>query len=123
VISTEYEAVLPWLHALAEPRRLELLDLIIRGHQCNCQLSEVTGMPASLISHHLGVLRASGLVDSERDPNDGRWIYYSVNQRALGEVRDVLGAFLDPGRIRARRLTCGPQMPISPEEIVKEPAP
>lgn len=99
-----------WLKALAEPNRLRLLDLIIRGYQCNCQLGEESGLPANLVSHHLGVLREVGLVLTERDPYDGRWVYYSVNLAALTSLNRAFGSFANPRRIRPRRLTCGPQI-------------
>jgi ArsR family transcriptional regulator, arsenate/arsenite/antimonite-responsive transcriptional repressor len=66
-------------------------------------------MAPNLISHHLRVLRQAGLVKVELDPLDARWIYYSVNAEALKEFNHAFGIFFDPGRIKPRRLTCGPQ--------------
>lgn len=109
MIYPETEELSDLLRVLAEPTRLELFDLIMRGYQCNCQLSEKLDLAANLISHHLGVLRRVGLVDSERDPDDGRWVYYSVNREALEALYRAWGSFFDPERITARRLTCGPQ--------------
>jgi ArsR family transcriptional regulator len=106
---SDSERLSGWLKALAEPTRLELFDLILRGYQCNCQLSDQLGLTANLISHHLSVLRDAGLVDTERDPLDGRWVYYSINEGALRALNEIWSAFFDPGRIRPRRLTCGPQ--------------
>lgn len=65
-------------------------------------------MAANLTSHHLSVLRESGLVDSERDPVDGRWIYYSINLQAMQEMKNALNSFFDERRIQPRKLTCGP---------------
>jgi ArsR family transcriptional regulator len=97
------------LKALAEPKRLLLFDLIMQGVQCNCELGESLHMAPNLISHHLTVLRQSGLVNVERDAFDGRWVYYSINAQALAELNELFGAFFDPQRIQPRRLTCGPQ--------------
>lgn len=96
------------LRALAEPRRLLMLDLIIQGVQCNCELGEALQMAPNLISHHLKTLRDAGLVTVERDPVDARWVYYSVNLDALQELAGAFGGFFDPARVRPRRLTCGP---------------
>lgn len=98
-----------WLKALSEPKRLLLLDLIIQGMQCNCELGDELNMAPNLISHHLSVLREAGLVSVERDLLDSRWVYYSVNQAALDELNTIFGSFFDPERIQPRRLTCGPQ--------------
>jgi ArsR family transcriptional regulator, arsenate/arsenite/antimonite-responsive transcriptional repressor len=98
-----------WLKVICEPNRLALLNKIIEGVQCNCELGDALQMAPNLISHHLSILREAGLVDVERDPLDARWAYYSVNLRAMEELKQVFGAFFDPGRIQTRRVRCGPQ--------------
>ena len=97
------------LKVLAEPKRLLILNLLMEGVHCNCELGEFLDMTPSLISHHLRVLREAGLVEMERDAVDGRWVYYSVNEDALQELNDAFGAFFRPQRIKPRRPTCGPQ--------------
>lgn len=106
---TDLQDMARWLKALSEPNRLMLFDLIMRGAHCNCNLSDELGMAPNLISHHLAVLRESGLVKKERDPLDGRWVYYTVDQETLARLNAVLGTFFSPDRIQPRRLTCGPQ--------------
>jgi ArsR family transcriptional regulator len=96
------------LKVLAEPKRLLILELIIQGRQCNCELGDALQMAPNLISHHLSKLRKVGLVHAERDPLDSRWIYYSVNRTALDELNATFGAFFDQARIQPRHLTCGP---------------
>ncbi len=44
-------------------------------------------MSAPLLSHHLKVLREAGLVTSARR---GRWVDYTLDQRALDELVAVL---------------------------------
>lgn len=100
------------LKVLAEPKRLLILEMIIQGMQCNCELGDALQMAPNLISHHLSKLRKVGLINAERDPLDSRWIYYSVNQIALDELNATFGAFFDPARIQPRRLTCGPSVPV-----------
>jgi len=72
--------------ALADPVRLRLFDLVRRaGPQgiCSCDLTEPLGRSQPTISHHLKVLRESGLVESRRD---GTWIWYSMTATALTEL-------------------------------------
>ena len=52
------------LHALAEPRRIELLRLLTGEQMCTRDLVAETGMAQPLVSHHLRVLRQAMLVDS-----------------------------------------------------------
>ena len=102
-----------WLKALAEPKRLSILNLLLAGVHCNCELVEQLDMTPSLISHHLRALREVGLVVMERDAVDSRWIYYSVNEAALRELNHAFGRFFDPARIQPRHPTCGPQSAIT----------
>lgn len=98
------------LKIISEPKRLLLLEQIIQGVQCNCELGKSLGMAPNLISHHLGVLRDAGLVDVERDTGDSRWIYYSINPEKFDTISDLLMTFFDTKRTRPRRVTCGPQV-------------
>lgn len=97
------------LKVLAEPNRLLIINLLMDGVQCNCELGDALHMAPNLISHHLSVLRQAGLVDVERDALDARWMYYSVNRAALDAINAAFGIFFNPERIKSRRLTCGPQ--------------
>ena len=96
------------LRALAEPNRLRIFDLLMRGTRCNCELGGELDLAPNLISHHVGVLRAAGLVEAVRDPVDARWVYYSVNREALEELHATLDTFFDPSRIASRVPMCGP---------------
>jgi len=106
---TDLQALAARLKVLAEPKRLLILHMLIEGVQCNCELGDALQMPPNLTSHHLRILRQAGLVNVERDALDARWVYYSINRRALDELNAAFGVFFDPGRIKPRRLTCGPQ--------------
>ncbi|KAA0233770.1 MAG: hypothetical protein JJLCMIEE_03627 [Acidimicrobiales bacterium] len=52
--------------ALASPRRLELLDLLAQGPRSVEVLATHVDQPLANTSHHLRVLRAARLVDSEK---------------------------------------------------------
>jgi ArsR family transcriptional regulator len=106
---TNLQALADRLKVLAEPKRLLILNMLMEGVQCNCELGDALKMPPNLISHHLSVLRQSGLVDVERDALDARWVYYSINRKTLDELNQAFGGFFDPARIKPRRPTCGPQ--------------
>lgn len=110
---TDMQRLAERLKVLAEPKRLLILNLLMEGVHCNCELGEFLDMTPSLISHHIRALREVGLVEMERDDIDGRWIYYSVNEDALHELNDTFGAFFSPGRIQPRHPSCGPQGAIT----------
>ena len=104
----DLETLSAWLKALAEPRRLQILNLLIEGVQCNCELSQRLDLAPNLISHHLSVLRHAGLVEVERDLIDARWIYFSINRAAFDALNATFGTFFDPARIQPRHPACCP---------------
>ena len=68
--------------ALADPVRLRLFNLIAShggGEACVCDLAPHVDVAQPTVSHHLKVLKAAGLVESERRAS---WVYY----RALPSV-------------------------------------
>ena len=73
------------LHALAEPRRIELLRLLTDRQLCTRDLVSETGMAQPLVSHHLRVLRQSLLVDSTICTNLRVYRVRADTLRALGE--------------------------------------
>jgi ArsR family transcriptional regulator, arsenate/arsenite/antimonite-responsive transcriptional repressor len=76
--------------ALADPVRLRLLSLIAShegGEACVCDLTDAFELTGPTISHHLKVLRESGLIAGERR---GTWIYYRVHPEVLARLSAVL---------------------------------
>jgi ArsR family transcriptional regulator len=76
--------------ALADPVRLRLLSLIAShpgGEACVCDLTGAFDLTGPTISHHLKVLRESGLITGERR---GTWIYYRVHPEVLARLSAVL---------------------------------
>lgn len=71
--------------ALGDPIRLQLVDVLRlhAGKVCVCELVPLFDISQSTLSHHLGKLRAAGIVDSERR---GLWAYYYVRSDALKEL-------------------------------------
>ncbi len=106
--SSKHSEVAHALKVLGDPTRLLILERLMQGVQCNCEIGNDLDLPMNLISHHLKVLREAGLVNAERDSLDRRWIYYSVDVQALVQLREMLCAFFDPERVQARLPSCGP---------------
>ncbi|MBK0866970.1 helix-turn-helix transcriptional regulator [Saccharopolyspora sp. HNM0986] len=76
--------------AIGEPVRLRLLSLIAShagGEACVCDLTGAFELSGPTISHHLKILRESGVIDGERR---GTWVYYRVRPETLRLVSDAL---------------------------------
>jgi len=78
--------------ALGDPVRLQLLSRVAShagGEACVCDLSVGLDLTQPTISHHLKVLRETGLLQCERR---GTWVYYWVVPSALAQLSAVLGS-------------------------------
>ncbi|MEH1800945.1 MAG: metalloregulator ArsR/SmtB family transcription factor [Nostoc sp.] len=63
-------------HALSDPLRISVLELLRQQELCVCDLCEALGVSQSKLSFHLKTLKEAGLVNSRQE---GRWIYYRLN--------------------------------------------
>jgi ArsR family transcriptional regulator len=63
-------------HALSDPLRIQVLELLRSQELCVCDLCGHLGTTQSKLSFHLKTLKEAGLV---RARQEGRWIYYSLN--------------------------------------------
>lgn len=76
---TDYAAakkVAALLTAVAEPTRLRIVDVLAAGPQHVGALAEALGVPMVNMSHHLGVMRQTGLLDDEKQ---GRRVIYRLH--------------------------------------------
>jgi len=72
-------------NAIAEPRRRQILDVLVGGERAVNDLVAVLGVTQPAVSKHLRVLRKVGLVDVRED---GRRRTYRLNGRRLRPVYD-----------------------------------
>lgn len=78
--------------ALADPARVKIMSMLLNADEvCACDISEGIGKSAATASHHLKILRDSGLAVSEKR---GTWVYY----RAVPERVAAIGEALALGR-------------------------
>jgi ArsR family transcriptional regulator, arsenate/arsenite/antimonite-responsive transcriptional repressor len=71
-----FDAIALGFHALSEPLRLKVLELLRDQELCVCDLCATLEVTQSKLSFHLKTLKDAGLVRSRQE---GRWIYYSLN--------------------------------------------
>jgi ArsR family transcriptional regulator, arsenate/arsenite/antimonite-responsive transcriptional repressor len=74
--------------ALADPRRVEILEHIASQAEVGCsRLCGCFPVRQATISHHLKELASAGLVDSRRD---GQFVYYRTRPNVLEAYMDEL---------------------------------
>ena len=70
--TSDHSDLLRKLKALSDPTRLAILDLLMEGVLCNCEIAERLDLSLSLISHHIRSLRQAGLDEFVHDSLDAR---------------------------------------------------
>jgi DNA-binding transcriptional ArsR family regulator len=89
------------LKVLGEPMRWEIVRRLAVEDLCTCHLVEDLGVAQPLVSHHLRVLRAAGLVRTEPC---GPFTYYILEREVLRTLGDgLLALAARPGRGASRR--------------------
>jgi len=73
---------------LADETRLRILDMLGRRKElCVRDMWERLGQSQPAVSHHLGLLRMAGLVDTR---HEGKHIYYSIDRQRFEELMDMI---------------------------------
>lgn len=72
------------LKILADETRLAVVRQLIDGPKHVGEINEPLGLEQSLLSHHLRILRESGVVISERD---GKAVLYSLSPEFRGSTK------------------------------------
>ena len=80
--------------ALGEPTRLSLaMALLDERELCVCDLSWIAERAQNLVSHHMKVLKAEGVVRARKD---GKMTMYALTQKGQALLA-AMAAELDPG--------------------------
>lgn len=84
--------------ALADPRRMALLESIGSERECSCQkLCSEAGVTKGTVSHHVRELMRAGLIEERRE---GQYAFYEVR-------REVLAAYAAELMRRVARVGAG----------------
>jgi ArsR family transcriptional regulator, arsenate/arsenite/antimonite-responsive transcriptional repressor len=78
-----------WFAALSDETRLRIVEMLVGGERCVCDLQDALDAYQSRLSFHLRKLKDAGLVS---DRKAGRWVYYSLNAEVLDAMVEFLGA-------------------------------
>lgn len=74
--------------ALGDENRLRIVGIVAeRGDVCACRLLDELDMTQPTLSHHMKLLRDSGVVKARKE---GRWMHYSLDREAVGALASLL---------------------------------
>jgi DNA-binding transcriptional ArsR family regulator len=89
-VVNQSEAVNGALRALSDGNRRRILALVRDQPRSVGEIAQQLGMSQQIISHHLGVLRSTGLVSEQRERTRH---LFMVRTDGLAAVRDFLDQF------------------------------
>ena len=89
-------------HALSDETRLEIIQRLLSGERCVCDLTDALDAAQSRLSFHLKTLRDAGIVT---DRKAGRWVYYALDREAFGEIEELV-KLIKPSKRASLPLQC-----------------
>lgn len=95
------ELVAERFKVLAEPVRLGLLNHLRSGEMTVSDLVEESGLAQANVSKHLGLLHSAGFVTRRKD---GLFVYYSLADRGVFQLCDIMCERLDVETRTRRRI-------------------
>jgi ArsR family transcriptional regulator, virulence genes transcriptional regulator len=89
--TTIYELQSDICLALANPKRLQILNLLKNGEMSAGEMVKAMNIPKANLSQHLSVLKQKGIVSSRRE---GTSIYYSITHPKITDACSIMRSVL-----------------------------
>lgn len=77
-----------FLKALADETRYKILEFLLDGEKCVCEIFPYVKRTQSTVSIHLGNLEDAGVLESRRE---GKKIYYKIKNLMVVDIFKALG--------------------------------
>ena len=88
--TTPLKQIAAGFHALSDPLRIQVIELLRSQELCVCELCDRLHVPQSKLSFHLKTLKEAAFVRSRQE---GRWIYYSLNLPQFAAIEQYLAEY------------------------------
>ncbi|MBR4035981.1 MAG: winged helix-turn-helix transcriptional regulator [Oscillospiraceae bacterium] len=79
------------IKALSDPTRRKILELLKKGPMSAGDLGKEFDMTGATMSHHLSILKKTGLVQDEKK---GTFIYYEINTSVMEDLLSWVVSFM-----------------------------
>jgi len=83
----ELQDIVDGCKILGDPTRLSIMEILSKGSKSVGALCDRLGLPQPTTSHHLNLLRLTGLVTAKRD---GKKRIHSLNRKQLAPLKKFL---------------------------------
>ena len=89
--------------ALSDEHRIAVMDMLISGEKCACELLEALNIGQSTLSHHMRILCDAGLVIPRKE---GKWTYYSLSKAGISKLAEIVGRYSSASSAPIKRRCC-----------------
>jgi ArsR family transcriptional regulator len=76
------------LKALADETRFKIIEFLLDGEKCVCEIFPYVKRTQSTVSIHLGNLEDAGVLESRRE---GKKIFYKIKDKRVCDIFKALG--------------------------------
>ena len=76
------------LKALADETRLKIVEFLLDGERCVCEIFPYVKRTQSTVSIQLDVLKKAGILDSRKQ---GKKVYYFISDKKISDIFKALG--------------------------------
>lgn len=73
--------------AFCDEKRLQILDQLMEGEKCLCNILENIDLCQSSLSYHMKILVESGVVTSRQE---GKWTYFKISTEGRKKAIELL---------------------------------
>jgi ArsR family transcriptional regulator, arsenate/arsenite/antimonite-responsive transcriptional repressor len=89
------EDLVPFFKAFCNTTRVRIIELLLAGERCVCEITPSVGGSQPLISHHLAILRDSGFVVMREE---GARTYYRVDEEHFAAAQQAFAVAIERAR-------------------------
>ena len=80
----EREEVALIAKALSDANRIRIIEILVDGEKCGCEILEELDISQPTLSHHMKILTECNLLNSKKN---GKWQIYSINSEKFKEFK------------------------------------
>jgi DNA-binding transcriptional ArsR family regulator len=89
------EELTPFFKAFCNSTRAQIVEFLLAGERCVCEMTGPLDVSQPLVSHHLALLREAGFILAR---DEGARTYYSIDRERFDADLAGFLAFLDRAR-------------------------
>lgn len=86
-MSLDYERISLALKAMADPKRMKIIDLLSYSDMCACDVLKHFDFTQPTLSHHMKVLEKAGIVSVSKQK---QWHHYTLREDFVEEFMDSM---------------------------------